>query len=64
MIKKGKPPKTRDFLGLVKCDEPYWDIFFWSSRKEHGTDSNGFTDRMYYKMPELVRWVDLPPVGL
>lgn len=63
MVKR-KPPKDRDFLGLVKSynGELYWDIFFWAT-KEYGVKKACFVDRQLFDMPELLRWEELPCYG-
>lgn len=60
---KTKPPKNRDFLGLVEArnGELYWDIFFWAT-KEHGVRKSCFVDRNLFDMPTVVGWTDLPEI--
>lgn len=63
MNKQIKPPKDRDFLGLVKDDMNgnYWDIFFWATKEDGVGGKSCFTDRGLYDMPPLIKWIDLPP---
>lgn len=60
-MSKKKPPKDRDFLGLVESynGQRYWDIFFWATR-EYGVKKSCFVDRQLFDMPGLVRWEELP----
>lgn len=58
-----KPPKNRDFLGLVNHDTPYWDIFFWATSKDGVRKGDtGYCDRGLFRMPELIRWEELPDI--
>ena len=61
IFKTTKPPKNREFLGLVKHKHPYWD-FFWWAKKEDGVDKACFIDREFYNMPELYGWTEVPMI--
>lgn len=55
-----KPPKDRDFLGLVERPSyTYWEIFFWATKKD-GVDKAQYVDRGLFKMPKIKGWVDFP----
>jgi hypothetical protein len=60
-----KPPKNREFLGLVECNGGcYWDIFFWATRENGINGKSCYTDRMLFKMPDIAGWVDLPNIEI
>ena len=63
-INKIKPPKDREFLGLVAGRDgespAYWD-FFWYATKDTG--SNGpscYLDRSFFDMPKILGWIEVP----
>jgi hypothetical protein len=64
-MNKTKPPKNREFLGLVEDGSHiYWDILFWATR-EHGVNGKScYTDRMLYEvLPQKIKgWVELPMI--
>lgn len=63
-MNKTKPPKGRDFLGLVVSGgNVYWDIFFWAT-KEDGVNRGGYYDRDLFEMPAIFGWTDLQFVEL
>ena len=63
-MNKTKPPKDREFLGLVVSgNNVYWDIFFWAT-KEDGVPRGGYHDRGLFEMPAIFGWIDLPEVEL
>ena len=62
-MNKNKPPKTREFLGLVSLDNtPYWDIFWWATKEDGVGGKSCFVDRGFFDMPELLGWVELPDI--
>ena len=57
-INKTKPPKNREFLGLVKDLRgypSYLDFFDYDCYKEMK-----YLDRDGFEMPEIVGWVEVP----
>ena len=63
-MNKTKPPKDREFLGLVVSgNNVYWDIFFWAT-KEDGVPKGGYHDRGFFEMPKIFGWIELPKVEL
>lgn len=60
---KTKPPKGREFLGLVKDDygNLYWDFFWWAT-KEDGVDKACYVDRSYFEMPPIIGWMEVPDI--
>ena len=56
-------PKEHEFLGLVACSTPYWDIFFYVDETSGiGIDRPTYLDRGLYEMPKILRWVELPDI--
>ena len=61
-LNKTKPPKNREFLGLVNTKQDcYWD-FFWWARKEDGVPKGCYIDRQYFDMPDIAGWIEVPVV--
>lgn len=59
-----KLPRDREFLGLVKDgNHVYWD-FFWYATKKEGSDRPCFVDRDFYDMPNIVKWIECPPLDI
>lgn len=57
-----KPPKNgNDFLGLVKNNTPYWDIFFLAT-KNYGVEKAQFVDSGLFTMPDIICWAELPEI--
>ena len=61
-INKTKPPKNREFLGLVSRDgDPkYWDFFWWATKKDGVNGHARYVDREFFEMPEILGWIEVP----
>lgn len=58
-----KPPKNREFLGLVQNNNGYyWDFFWWATRQDGVNGAAQFVDREFFAMPKLIGWIELPEV--
>lgn len=61
-INKTKPPKDREFFGLVSHNGElkYWD-FFWYATKENGVNGPAcYVDRDFFRMPKILGWIEVP----
>ena len=63
-INKIKPPKNREFLGLVAARDSespaYWDFFWWAT-KENGVNGPAcYVDRGFFNMPKILGWIEVP----
>ena len=59
-----KLPRNREFLGLVKDgDYVYWDFFRYVTKKD-GFDRPCFIDRNFHDMPNIVKWIECPPLDI
>lgn len=64
-MNKTKPPKDREFLGLVQEDyHIYWDIFFWATKEDGINGTPCYVDRMLSNMPEILGWFEMPDIEL
>ena len=61
-INKTKPPKNREFLGLVSKDgDPkYWDFFWWVTKEDGVNGPACYVDREFFEMPEILGWIEVP----
>ena len=61
-INKTKPPKNREFLGLVSRDgDPkYWDFFWWATKEDGVNGPACYVDREFFEMPEILGWIEVP----
>jgi len=61
-IKKTKPPKDREFLGLVgeNGHPEYWDFFWWATKKDGINCKACYVDRAFFCMPKIIGWVEVP----
>ena len=61
-INRTKPPKNREFLGLVSRDgDPkYWDFFWWATKEDGVNGPACYVDRGFFEMPEILGWIEVP----
>ena len=61
-INKTKPPKNREFLGLVSKDgDPkYWDFFWWATKEDGVNGPACYVDREFFEMPDISGWIEVP----
>ena len=61
-INKTKPPKDREFLGLVSNNgEPkYWDFFWWATKEDGVNGKACYVDRAFFDMPDILGWIEVP----
>lgn len=64
-LNKTKPPKNREFMGLVAGETlgaRYWDFFWWATSADGLSKKAQYVDRGFFAMPKIIGWIEVPPV--
>lgn len=63
-LNKNKPPKNREFMGLVEMSDGtlYWDFFWWATKEDGINGAANYVDRAFFDMPNILGWIELPEV--